>query len=608
MSLSSDPEVLVEQARQEWTGNQLSAAEAKCLAVLGAHRHHPGALEVLGCVLNSQGRYEDAVRVFNALTLMQPSVASHWQHLGTVLRPAKRYDQALAAFERALQLGGPTPMLLYNLGVLQMDRCDFRAAHLALRDGVALAPKDAALRWAFARCSWDLGRPEEALAALDDWQDLEDLGVEFTVLILLLLARMGAIELAQPALARLLANPPQQGPSALRVAAIFERLHRLDEARALLSRLERNDRSTEAVPERLLLSAALAERAGQHEEAYGQLERALQGQQEFVHRHHLLFPFARVCDALGRYEEAYAAAEEAHRSQLQFLELATGETAVENSAFWALTSSGCDPPDVATWANEGPSIEDSPIFIVGFPRSGTTLLEQVLDAHPGLKSMDEQPLLETAVTELAARGIRYPAELGRLSVQDLDEIRARYFERARKRSRLQPGQRLVDKNPLNLTLLPMMRCLFPQARIILAIRHPCDTLLSCFLQHFGSPGLAVACRDLTTLARSYSRAYGYWYAQWPLLHPSSYELRYESLTTDFAVEVRKLAAFLRLPWHEAMLAPGKHARQKGFISTPSYAQVIEPVSSRSVGRWTHYQRHFAEALAILAPWIERWGY
>jgi hypothetical protein len=222
--------------------------------------------------------------------------------------------------------------------------------------------------------------------------------------------------------------------------------------------------------------------------------------------------------------------------------------------------------------------------------------------------MDEQPLVWTAVTELAARGIRYPAELGLLSAQDLDEIRARYFERARKRSRLQPGQRLVDKNPLNLTLLPMMRRLFPQAPVILAIRHPCDTLLSCFLQHFGSPGLALACRDLTTLARSYSRAYGYWYAQWPLLRPSSYELRYESLTTDFAVEVRRLAAFLQLPWHEAMLAPGEHARQKGFISTPSYAQVTEPVSSRSVGRWTHYQGHFAEALAILAPWLERWGY
>src|SRR6201998_4708552 len=177
---------------------------------------------------------------------------------------------------------------------------------------------------------------------------------------------MGDIERAQPALARLLPNPPQQGPSALRVAAIFERLHRLDEAGALLSRLERDERSTEAVPERLLLSAALAERAGQHEEAYGQLAQVLRGHQGLVHRHALLFPFPRVCDALGRYEEAYAAAEEAHRSQLQFLELATGETAVENLVFWSASSSGCDPQDVATWANEGPSIEDIPFFMWGF--------------------------------------------------------------------------------------------------------------------------------------------------------------------------------------------------------------------------------------------------
>jgi len=93
-----------------------------------------------------------------------------------------------------------------------------------------------------------------------------------------------------------------------------------------------------------------------------------------------------------------------------------------------------------------------------------------------------------------------------------------------------------------------------------------------------------------------------------LLRPSSYELRYEKLTADFAAEVRKLAAFLQLPWHEAMLAPGEHARAKGFISTPSYAQVVEPVHSKSVGRWKHYERHFSEVLPILMPWLERWGY
>jgi Sulfotransferase family len=253
-------------------------------------------------------------------------------------------------------------------------------------------------------------------------------------------------------------------------------------------------------------------------------------------------------------------------------------------------------------------MEDSPLFIVGFPRSGTTLLEQVLDAHPQLVSMDEQPFMSKALETIAAGGIRYPSELGKLSAHALGDVRARYWDLARNKAALLPGQRLVDKFPMNMTLLPLIRRVFPNARIVLAIRHPCDTLLSCFLQNFRAPELALLCRDLTTLASAYSRIFGYWYAQWPLLRPSSYELRYEQLTADFAAEVRKLAAFLQLPWNEAMLAPAEHALAKGFISTPSYAQVVEPVHSKSVGRWKHYERHFSEVLPILMPWLKRWGY
>jgi len=161
---------------------------------------------------------------------------------------------------------------------------------------------------------------------------------------------------------------------------------------------------------------------------------------------------------------------------------------------------------------------------------------------------------------------------------------------------------------MNMTLLPFIKRVFPNARIILAVRHPCDTLLSCFLQNFRAPDLALLCRDLTTLADAYTRIFGYWYSQWPMLQPFSYELRYERLTADFAAEVRKLSTFLKLPWDEAMLAPGEHARAKGFISTPSYSQVVEPINNRSVGRWKHYEHHFSEVLPVLRPWLERWGY
>lgn len=561
----------------------------------------------MGEILCSRGRYEDAIRVFNALTLMQPEVALHWQNLGTVLRPTRRYDEALKAFERALQLGGASAGLLYNLGVLQMDRCDYAAAYTALRDAVELAPRDATIRWAFAQCCYDLTRLEEARAALENWSQLDGLTLDITVLITLLLVMMGATALAEPAVRQLLENPPQQGRAALRFASILERLHRLDEARATLERVN-GDRNLEHDPERLLMSAVLAERAGELERAYDELKLALKHQKELVHRHTLLYPLTRVCDSLGRYDEAFAAAEESHRSQLAYLQVITGKRSVEETQIWSLSETGCDAHDVGTWRDTEPAAQGSPIFVVGFPRSGTTLLEQVLDAHSLLQSMDEQPFALNAVTEVTDLGVRYPTELGKLTPQSLDVIRSHYWDGVLERVKLTPGQRLVDKNPLNMLVLPLILRLFPDARIVLAIRHPCDTLLSCYLQHFRSPGLALACRDLETLAKTYHRMFDFWYSQSALLHPNTHELKYESLTADFPGEIRGLCDFLQLPWEEAMLAPGEHARAKGFISTPSYAQVLAPVDSRSVGRWMHYEAHFSKALPLLEPWIERWGY
>jgi tetratricopeptide (TPR) repeat protein len=608
VSLPINPAVLLDLARQDLAGDRTEAAQEKCLRILDAHHHHPGALELLGTIMNTQGRYEDAVRIFNALALMQPAVAAHWQSLGTVLRPAGQHAQSLAAFERALQLGPPTAGLLYNLGALQMDRLDYHAAHLALRDAVALAPRDARIRWTYAQCCCDMGHRQEAVSALEDWQTLEGLTAELTVSIALLLVTSGSASLAQPALQRLMANPPARGRAAVGFALLLERLHRLDEARSVMQQLETTSGSAEADPARLAMSAVLADRDGRHADAHRLLTTALAQQAQSAPRHDLLYPLAKACDALGRFGEAYRTALEAHRSQLAFLERATGRASEQQSQLWALTANGCDPDDIALWQSAATVPVDSPIFIVGFPRSGTTLLEQTLDAHPQLQSMDEQPFLLQAVARIAHRGIAYPNRLGELTGDNLNEIRRDYWNSVRKRVALDPRRRLVDKNPMHMVLLPMIRRLFPDAPIILLVRHPCDTVLSCFLQYFPSD-LALLCRDLTVLARSYSRAFGFWYSQSPLLAPRSYELKYERLIADFAAEIDGLCAFLQLPRHEAMLAPGSHARSKGFISTPSYAQVLEPVSDRSVGRWKHYERHFSsEALALLTPWIERWGY
>jgi hypothetical protein len=268
-----------------------------------------------------------------------------------------------------------------------------------------------------------------------------------------------------------------------------------------------------------------------------------------------------------------------------------------------------DPEDVSRWdLRNSPQVHASPIFIVAFPRSGTTLLELTLDAHPALVSMDEQPFLQNALDDLLACGVRYPAQLANVTDEQLDTVRANYWKRAAGKVEMRSGQRLIDKNPLNMLRLPLIKRLFPHSPIILAVRHPCDVILSCYMQHFRAPDFVLLCRDLPTLAASYRKAFDFWYQQHEILQPQSLELRYEEFVEDFEGQARRIFSFLNAPWDAAVLDPGRRALEKRFVSTPSYAQVVQPVNKKAVGRWHKYRRHFEECLPTLKPYLDKWGY
>jgi tetratricopeptide (TPR) repeat protein len=606
---ATDAETLVRLASQDLEKSDYAAAEAKALRVLGVNQEHTGAWTVLGMVLHAKGRHDDAIRVFNSLTLKDPESAEHWANLGVVLRDAKRLDEALVVYERAVALAPPTARTLYNVGLIQIERLDYIAAYAVLKRARELAPTDAWIRCTFAQCCYDVGNFEEAVEALDGWQAFDGLTPQNITEMAYLLVTMGEPKRAQPAIDWLGAHPPAGGRAALTLANVLERINRLDEARSTLERAKGSMGSGRLDPDLVLAEAVLNQRQHRDDEAHRLLSHALETPPEFIRRHNLLFPLAQSLDALGRYEEAFAALTQAHLSQAAYLEAALGKTPAEESPTIALTSRGVSSEDLAGWdAEDAPPQSESPIFIVGFPRSGTTLLEQTLDAHPALVSMDEQPFLNRAVDQVQSYGLAYPAELGNLTPPQLQNIRAQYWKRVDRKVQLQVGQRLVDKNPFNLLRLPLIRRLFPNARTLLIVRHPCDVMLSCFFQHFRAPDLAMLCRDLPTLADAYRRSFDFWYQQVPLLGTATYELKYERFVTDFPVEVARLAEFLELPWNDALLAPGEHARAKGYISTPSYTQVVEPVSSKPVGRWKNYERYFQDVLPALEPYLRRWDY
>ncbi len=252
-----------------------------------------------------------------------------------------------------------------------------------------------------------------------------------------------------------------------------------------------------------------------------------------------------------------------------------------------------------------------PIFILGFPRSGTTLVEQTLSAHPKIAAGDELPLIHeiTAIMpRMLASPLGYPEALAELWMGDqregLDNLRDYYLQKVRQLGVLRDGAaRFTDKMPLNETHLGLIALLFPQAPLIHVLRHPLDVVLSAFSNQF-THGFFCS-YELETAARHYVRVMdlvAHYRAEMALRY---LPIRYEDIVADQESSVRAMLGFVGEDFNKACLTFHKNRR---YARTASYAQVTEPLYKRSVHRYQHYRQHLEPVIPILQPVIERLGY
>jgi tetratricopeptide (TPR) repeat protein len=255
---------------------------------------------------------------------------------------------------------------------------------------------------------------------------------------------------------------------------------------------------------------------------------------------------------------------------------------------------------------ECPKDERSLAFLVGFPRSGTTLLEQVLMSHPKIESFGEHSTLMNACGDL------YLSEDGLSRLDEMDEQeaatrRARYWEEIGALGDVSDDHLLLDKLPLNTVFLPVIAKVFPRAKILFALRDPRDVVLSCFQQRFGMNLAMYQLLSLESAARYYDEVMSIGTKARAMADFDLREVRYESVVADLEGEARRVIDFLGLEWDERVLNYREGARARA-INTPSVAQVVEPIYTRSQGKWRSYEAHLASVLPTLAPWVSRFNY
>lgn len=389
---------------------------------------------------------------------------------------------------------------------------------------------------------------------------------------------------------------------------------RLEEARRNIPKawelLKKAEDVAPNVPDISLTRAVLYGREKKTEDAIAELTRSQNEGKTQPMTAAALFERGRLCDKMDRFDEAWADFTEANRQcrevQGRVYAEAFAANLVERLKGFFTRSRMTILPRAAR--QDG---RPQPIFIVGYPRSGTTMVEQTLTAHPLVSAGDELVFIND-LTRVGPRWLgspqQYPEALADLWMGDnllvLDQFRDYYLDRAEQLEIWEEGARFfTDKMPLNETHLGLIQLVFPHAPIIHVRRHPLDILISNY-SNFLTHGFNQAF-DAVTIAKHYALIDGLVTHYREQLDLRYLELRYEDLVKDQETHVRKMLEFCGLEFDSKVLS--FHENQR-YARTASYAQVTEKLYDSSVFRYRHYRKHLDQAAEILKPVIERLGY
>ena len=563
---------LIERAIAAHRQDAMETAEGLCLDVLELAPDRPGALTVLYQIRKAQGRLQAAEALIRRIVALDPN-----------------------------NLGATSELVMILLGKGNLFEAEIHA-----RNAVRIAPEDPLPHNLMGMILTEANRPH--IGEYHYRRVLELGGRRDPVLLANLawnLKNQGRMEEARALYEESLAAAPNIRQTLLGFARLEEADRNFTAAEAILDRMAAEFPNDEGMR---VTRAALLGRMGRYDDALALIDAVAGGDGKLGPNE--LLEKGRLLDRLGRYDDAWAAFSEGKAlgrelSGQAYLD-AVASQQIESLRRFFVAGRVKLLPRTATRTDL-----PQPIFILGFPRSGTTLVEQTLSSHPDIAAGDELPLVD-ALTMIMPRmlgsPLGYPDALTELWMGDqregLDNLRDYYLQRVRQMGVLREGAtHFTDKMPLNETHLGLIALLFPQAPLIHVLRHPLDIMVSAFSNAFTHGFYCAA--DLVTAATHYVRVMDLVESYRAEMALRYLPIRYEDIVSDQEASVRNLLSFIGVGFSESCLTFHENRR---YARTASYAQVTEQLYDRSVDRWKHYRAHLEPVIPILSPVMERLGY
>lgn len=547
--------LLTEQAYKQLQAGALDMCEHVCRQVEALHPDEPELDNIRGLMASRLGRAQDAIRFFRRAVDKAPRRAEFHVNLAGLLLSAGQADEALSHYCMALRRHpGILPAQLGKASALvALGR--HQEAIAELEPLQRRRPRDTDLMMRLFRACYHAGDTDKAEQWLRRVLELEPEHSDAHYSLALLLLERGDV---------------REGEGEVR-AALRARPDHADAA-VLLAELKRFEAEPDAHD-----IALLANMYQQAEE--GSPERARLG-----------FAYGKVLDDLGRVDEAFACIHEANEIAHKHSEYnADAELAHLEAIIAAYT------PEVLQHA--APNEEQTPIFIVGMPRCGSTLVEQILASHPDVAPRGECSLFEETLWRIGrAQGAPLTLDnLGAYTPEQWQALGEQYLHALR--TGVSPAvKRITDKTLSNIRFVGAIHCAFPHARIIHVRRDPMDTCWSIYRHHLLGPLFDYG-RNLGELGYYY-RMYQRLMAHWRSILPQGtmYELDYEQLVAEPERQIRDLLAACELPFDERCL---RYYETDTDVRTASFMQVRRPMNDGSIGAWRPYAKHLAPLMKIL---------
>ncbi len=534
---------------------------------------------VHGVIAAEKGAFQVAIDSYKRAIALEPDNCDVHFNLGNVLRDKGDLKPALASYRAALQIKPGDPDVVFNMATVLRGLGQLNAAEKLFQQLVEVSPRDHTAHSNLGGVLFRLNRTEEAIECFRRALELRPAFVEAHDNLCEVLEKTNQTDELRKAVAHArTVCRPNDIRIAIRQAQLLRRDDDLEGARKILSGVEKFH------PVQAQLNSAY------------------------------WYLLGDICDRLEDAQTAYRAFVEANIWAAK----AVGGRGLKPEKF--IQKLGDLQAAYKPVHREVPSETDGEsatqpdaprlVFLIGFPRSGTTLLDTVLLTHSRISVVEEKPMVQEMVALAADWQTGELPDYENLSADQVKQLRDAYMTRLNQHlpDPVGDGDVVIDKLPLNIVETGLISKVFPDARFLLVLRHPCDCVLSCFMQDFGLNNAMANFLDLKSTAQCYDKVMSLWTTYTSALHLPVHIVKYEQIVGDLEETVSEVLGFLELDWEPAMADYKATAIDRKRIGTPSYHQVVQPIYSRATGRWRRYRGLMVTVLPTLLKWAEIHGY